>query len=130
MQLILYKEALRLDTGKDVSVYGYWLLPQYTFLTESDSVLGDNVIHYNTEPENRAAMKDLFEQVKNSYLFRMDQIRHGIIEEGELMPLADLDYFNQQGARNLYPLRGAYKNEGLKERPYGMDNLTLKGGLE
>ena len=130
MQLILYKEALRLDTGKDVSVYGYWLLPQYTFLTESDSVLGDNVIHYNTEPENRAAMKDLFEQVKNSYVFRMDQIRHGIIEEGELMPLADLDYFNQQGARNLYPLRGAYKNEGLKERPYGMDNLTLKGGLE
>lgn len=131
MQLILYKEALlSCNPGEEVSVYGYWLLPQYTFLTESDSVHGDNVIPYHTDPAERATMKNLFTQVKNSYAFRMDQIRSGIIEEGEMMPLADLQYYNEQDVRNLYPLRGAYKHEDLKERPYGNDNITLKGGLE
>lgn len=129
MQLILYKEGAGRMYDKRVSVYGYWLLPQYTFLTESDSVLGDNVIPYNTEPGVAATLKDLFEQIKNSYEFRMNQIRKGIIEEGEMMPLADLDYCNQKDGE-LYPLKGDYDVPTVKERPYGKDNITLKGGLE
>ena len=130
MQLILYKEAVKLIYRKDVSVYGYWLLSRYKFLTESASVEGDDVVPSHTEPGEAATLKDLFEQVKNSYVFRMDQIRRGIIEEGEMMNLADIEYYQKQDTLNLYPLRGDYNDQNLKERPYGNENITLKGGLE
>ena len=129
MQLILYKEAVQRLYGR-VSVYGYWLLSQYTFLTESGSVLGDNVIPYHTDPAEVATLKDLFVQIKNSYTFRMEQIRQGKIEEGEMMQLADLAYYQNQGPKNLYPLAKDYKKPDLKGRPYGKENITLKGGLE
>ena len=129
MQLILYKEAVQSIYGR-VSVYGYWLLSQYTFLTESDSVLGDNVIPYHTDPAEVATLKDLFAQIKNSYTYRMTQIRQGKIEEGEMMQLADIEYYQDQEAKNLYPLAKDYNKHDLKGRPYGNENITLKGGLE
>lgn len=130
MQLILYKEAVQSIYKEEVSVYGYWLLTQYTFLTESASVRGDNVIPYHTDPGEVDTLKNLFDQVKNSYKFRMEQIRNGKIEEGEMMQLADLEYYQNQERLNLYPLAKDYNKTNLKGRPYGEENITLKGGLE
>ena len=128
IQLILYKEAVERSLGGEVSVYGYWVFPRYQFLTESDSVVGDGVITYRTEPGTPEG-EDIFQQVCNSYTFRMEQIRKGFVEEGESFYLSDLYYFQNQVEENLYPLRGDYYDPTVKARPYGNQNSTLKGGL-
>ena len=129
IQLALYQEALVRKTGREVSVCGYWIFPRYEFLTECPGVEGDGVLRYRTEPGEMEGVKDLFGQVCNSYTFRMDQIRKGLIEEGECFALSDLEYWQRQGELNLYPLRGDYRTPGVKARPYGNKNITLKGGL-
>lgn len=129
IQLALYREALIRKTGREVSVYGYWVFPRYEFLTECPGVEGDRVLRYRTEPGEMDGVKDIFEQVCNSYRFRMDQIRQGLIEEGECFVMSDLEYWRRQGEMNLYPLRGDYYSPEVKARPYGNKNITLKGGL-
>lgn len=129
IQLALYREALVRKTGREVSVYGYWVFPRYEFLTECPGIEGDGVLRYRTEPGEMEGVKDIFEQVCNSYTFRMDQIRKGLIEEGECFAMADLEYWQKQGELNLYPLRGDYYSPDVKARPYGNKNITLKGGL-
>ena len=128
LQLILYKEALERSTGTPVSALGYWVFPRYEFLTECPSIVGDGVVHYRCEP-GEAPVADIFEQACNSYTFRMDQIREGIIEEGEGFVLSDFEYFASQMERNLYPLRGDYYEPSVKGSPYGNENITIKGGL-
>ncbi len=129
LQLILYKEALERSTGTPVSALGYWVFPRYEFLTECPSIVGDGVVHYRCEP-GEAPVADIFEQACNSYTFRMDQIREGIIEEGEGFVLSDFEYFASQMERNLYPLRGDYYETSVKGSPYGNENITIKGGLQ
>lgn len=128
IQLILYKEIVERTLGP-VSVYGYWVFPRYEFLTESGEVVGDGVVSY--QPEAGApAPPDIFTQVCNSYTFRLEQIRRGVIEEGECFEKEDLEYYREQDSRDLYPLRGMYGAPTAKARPYGDRNITLKGGLE
>ena len=129
LQLALYREALVRKTGREVSVYGYWVFPRYEFLTECAGIVGDRVLRYRSGPGEMDGAGNLFEQACNSYAFRMDQIREGLIEEGERFALADLEYWQKQGEKNLYPLRGDFYFPDLKARPYGNKNITLKGGL-
>ena len=124
LQLMLYKEIVERELGQ-VSVYGYWVFPRYEFLTESDDVAGDGVISYHPE-----VARNIFKQACNSYAFRLDQIRNGVIEEGETFEKENLEYFREQDSRDLYPLRGMYGATTAKARPYGNRNITLKGGLE
>ena len=54
----------------------------------------------------------------------------GLIEEGEGMELAYLQYQKDTISRQLYPLRPAYIDSALKTGSYGDKNIVLKGGLE
>lgn len=129
MQLVLYKAALEAD-NKKVYGYGYWLFPKYKFITELVPFQGDMVDNYRTLPEEQVGLNDVFLQVRNSYKFRYNQLLNGIVEEGELSPLTNLDYYKNQDILDLYPLRADYNDKTIKERPYGSINITLKGGLE
>lgn len=124
LQLALYREAVGKALGGKVSFMGYWVLPKHELLT-FEGVLPeqDDVVFYPDSGRN------VFKEVCNSYEFRMEQLKKGLIEEAETLPLADLDYFQKQESRGLYPLESLYKHDDLKGRPIGNDNLTLKGGL-
>ena len=66
----------------------------------------------------------------NSYSYRIKQIKSGIIEEGEKLELANLQYVKDSLSEQLYPLRGDYNDNTLKTTSYGNKNIVLKGGLE
>ena len=58
----------------------------------------------------------------------MQQLRQGILEEGEGLPLADLPYVAT--GIDLYPLEADFDKPELKARAYGDKNIVLKGGLK
>ena len=59
----------------------------------------------------------LYEQMKNSYTFRMEELRKGRIEEAETMDVFDDadGYYAQTLSRNLCPLSVTEKMEGRGE---------------
>ena len=125
LQLAMYREAVETGYGGNVSTMGYWVFPKHQLVT-FDGTLGDphdDIVYY---PDTG---RDVFAEVCRSYEFRLEQLRRGIIEEGELSPLSGIDYYNNQDGLGLYPLEPDYNDGGVKGRPIGMDNLTLKGGL-
>ncbi len=132
LQLVLYKEAAQISLGKEVSAYGYWLFPKQKFYTECPSIKGPNVMCFGDDGDVAPDTDKLFEMICNAYSFRMDQISRGIVEEGEMMELAGLEYWRKQDdeKKPMYPLKSAYNQDNLKGRPYGNPNITLKGGLE
>ena len=125
LQLALYSEAVRKHFGGSVSVLGYWILPKHQLLTIEGMLADDNedIVCFPSSG------REIFKEVCNSYTFRMNQLKNGIIEEGETMNLEDLDYYNKQEAMGLYPLETEYQKPSIKGHPIGNDNITLKGGL-
>ena len=131
LQLAVYKavvEQFLKDTGNNhtVSFTGYFVLPRHTLFTLYDTLKHHDSIEV-VESENN---NDLMTLATNSYTYRMEQLKAGLIEEGEGMALADLQYVKDTAKENLYPLRGKYKEENLKADSYGSKNIVLKGGLE
>lgn len=130
LQLAVYKAIVEqyLEDNKDkhkVSFMGYYALPRHTLYT-----VYSNLKHKNIEivtPENSV---DLMPLAANSYTYRMGQLKSGLIEEGESMELANLQYVKDTASKQLYPLRKDYSNETLKSTSYGNQNIVLKGGLE
>ena len=72
---------------------------------------------------------DIFEQARNSYTYRMEQLKAGLIEEGESFVFDDLQYARDTESHNLYPLEEQYGNEGVKAVNNWNKNIILKGGL-
>ena len=132
-QLALYAEAVSRKFGAHVSVVGYWMFPAHKFLTESwcaiDAQEDVKVFEAPFSGQNHG-LENIYEQICNSYSFRMEQLQNGIIEEGELLELADLEYYQAQEMNNLYPLEADYDNAELKAAAYGNANHILKGNLE
>ena len=130
LQLAVYKAIVEqyLKDKKDkhkVSFMGYYALPRQTLYT----IYGD-LKHENIKivvPENN---NDLMKLAKNSYTYRMKQLKSGLIEEGESMELANLQYVKDTLSEQLYPLRCDYNDATLKSTSYGGQNIVLKGGLE
>ncbi len=130
LQLAVYKAIMEkwLKDDKDehkVVFMGYYALPRHTLYT-----VYNNLNHKNIEvvvPENNA---DLMQLAANSYSYRIKQIKSGIIEEGENLELANLQYVKDTLSKQLYPLRGDYNDNALKATSYGNKNIVLKGGLE
>ena len=60
----------------------------------------------------------------------MKQIEQGVIEDAEGAALADIQYYNDMHAENLYPLKTDYNDSTIKGSPYAKSNLILKGGIE
>mgnify|MGYP003300184631 CR=1 FL=1 len=125
LQLALYKRAMEAE-GRPVSALGYFVLPQRKFLTSDTHIPASDVVEYI--PGKFAG--DHFTMACNSYLYRMAQIRKGVIEDAEGMELADIQYHKDSIKMNLYPLDTVYGDESRKGLPYGTPNLILKGGLE
>ncbi len=125
LQLAMYREAVKTAFGGDVSAMGYWVFPKHQLVTVEGAFWDEHedVVYY---PDTG---RDVFAEVCHSYEFRMDQLRKGIVEEGEKFGFLNIDYYNQQEVLGLYPLEADYDDDCAKGRPYGNENLTLKGGL-
>lgn len=131
LQLAVYRaivEQWQAAEGGDrkVSFMGYFVLPLHTLFTVYNTMNWSGNIEVVT-PENSA---DLMRWATNSFTYRMNQLKVGLIEEGEGLLLADLQYEKDTASRQLYPLRREYNSENAKAASYGNKNIVLKGGLE
>ena len=101
LQLALYKQLVEKELNKTVVATAYYLMPEnclystYPFQGEHTSVI--------TEEENIG--KNLFLQVKNSYKYRLEEIKKGKIELGEGKKADDLQYVKDTPDKGLMPLR-------------------------
>jgi hypothetical protein len=105
---------------------GYYILPKHQLLTHNGGVLTDTNIEV-VEPANT---DDIFQQAIRSYSYRKEQLLNGMIEEAELLPLANLQYIQDALEKDLYPLETDYEEHELKGTPYGQPNIVLKGRLQ
>lgn len=130
LQLAVYRAVLEQylkDTGDNhkVSFMGYYVLPRHTLYT-----IYETMHHSNIEVVTPEMARDLMALASNSYAYRMEQLKAGIVEEGEGLELANLQYQTDTSSQQLYPLRHAYSRETDKEMSYGCKNIVLKGGLD
>ena len=108
LQLALYKEMVEKELGRDVAAVAYYLMPE-NCLYSTTSFEGE---HTEKLEEEENVGKDLFLQVKNSYKYRLQQIKDGKIELGEGKLEKDLQYVNDTKKEGLMPLR---VRDGVKE---------------
>ena len=131
LQLAVYRAVLEkylIDTHSDhkVSFMGYFVLPRHTLYTVYDTLKPQKGSIEVVEAESG---RDLMQLAANSYTYRMNQLKTGLIEEGEGLEVADLQYERDTFAQQLYPLRRDYYAKELKGTSYGNKNIVLKGGL-
>ena len=126
LQLALYKAALEAKLGVTVITTGYFLLPKYHFYTVQDCGLS-SYTHVHVVPLEEP--NDIYEQARNSYTYRMNQLKAGLIEEGESFVFDDIQYAKDTESHNLYPLEPQYGDEGVKAVNNWNKNIILKGGL-
>ena len=131
LQLAVYRAVLEkylIDTHSDhkVSFMGYFVLPRHTLFTVYDTLKPQKGSIEVVEAESG---RDLMQLAANSYTYRMNQLKTGLIEEGEGLEVADLQYERDTFAQQLYPLRRDYYDKELKGTSYGNKNIVLKGGL-
>lgn len=91
IQLELYRREL-LAQGKQVSAVGYYLFPKCVLETPDFDTLKDTdgmVIINHIEPPHNA---DMFIQIQKSVMQRRNELKNGIIEEGEGMDIMPLPY--------------------------------------
>lgn len=108
LQLALYKEMVEKELGKEVVATAYYLMPE-NCLYSTSSFEGE---HTEKLEEVENIGKNLFQQVKNSYTYRLRQIQEGRIELGEGQPTDRLQYVSNTTDGNLMPLR---IRDGVKE---------------
>ena len=121
LQLAIYHKVVEKKLGK-VKFIGYYAIPRKTLYTPKNTLKPNDHIH-----EVEQTPMDIFTMAAKGYVYRWSQLKQGILEEGEGLPLADFDYSKQSG---LYPLKPDYDNAELKARAFGNKNITLKGGLK
>ena len=116
----------------EVKFIGYYAIPRKTLFTPKNTLVANSAV----EEVAKNNSEDIFEMAVKGYIFRWDQLRHGILEEGEDLPQDVLAYFHQP---DLYPLDVNYddkKNKKMSEGErrkacaYRDKNITLKGGLK
>lgn len=125
LQLAVYRKLVEKELG-EVKFIGYFAIPRKTLYTPENTLNVNSAIE---EVEKKESM-DIFEMAAKGYVFRWSQLRQGILEEGEGLPLAEISYTLQS---DLYPLEYVEsddKKEKLKATAYGNKNIVLKGGLK
>lgn len=107
IQLELYRQAIKAAEGRGVAAVGYYLMPRKQLITCDyedcfDPKTNHKLIHRIT-PADTA----LFAQLQNSYRVRIDEIKAGRIEEGEMMDFVALEdcYYRLLEEKGLYPLK-------------------------
>ena len=124
LQLALYTEAIKIDKKANVAFSGYYVFPKCEFYQNLGYIIppGDEL----TAEQLRD--REIFTQICNSYTYRMNQMRSGILEEADGCAIADTMYDAERMKYNLYPL-DSYNNVD-KDYAYGNTNMILKGDLE
>ena len=120
VQLALYSALIKQSENKDIKAAAYVLLPKATIITPGENLKGQNVIHINDAKD----LENVFETVRNSYKYRMDQFEKGILEIAD--GLADFDYFNDTEKENLVPLERDKDNKNIKKQDKYSDYLCFK----
>ena len=61
----------------------------------------------------------MFNELKNSYTYRRNELDSGRVEESELAKIKEIPYTkDQEGILPYYPLEGQYKRETDKKCPF------------
>jgi hypothetical protein len=105
IQLELYRQAvLAAYPDKKVAGVGYYLMPKKCLVTtDYPEIKGSKLIKH---VDSNSSANDLFQQIQNSYEFRMKEIKAGHIEEYELQDcLNDATcYVNNIEAKGLFSI--------------------------
>ena len=118
MQLEFYRQAAGKyfkQEPEDIKV-AYYLFPKCALFTtdfpESDHI---NKVAIDFDAKDRI----LFEEIKNSYEYRRNELDNGKVEDSELCKIAELEY--TKDTTNLtprYPLEEDYNKKSCKKCPY------------
>ena len=118
MQLEFYRQAAGIYFGQDPKEIkvAYYLFPKCKLFTtdfpESDHI---NKVEVDFEAKNRA----LFEEIKNSYKYRRNELNKGKVEDSELCKIEELEYTEDTSKLTpRYPLEEDYNKKGCKKCPY------------
>ena len=115
IQLELYRKAAMKHYGSDIAGVAYYLFPTMTMYT-SDFPESDYIRRIKVKTE--AAARNLFEEIKNSYKYRREELDLGFIEDSEMNSIEELKYTKAGSTTPLYPLDVAYGTKDLKSCPY------------
>jgi len=102
-QLALYSKMVQDEDRRPVAAVAYFLMPQAR-LYSTHEFKGPQFNVVKIEEGGSNAGKDLFTQIKNSYLYRKEQIEVGKIEQAEGMDVEGVDYAKDMESKNLFPL--------------------------
>lgn len=111
-QLAIYADLLGELTDNHTLPTAYFLMPiGRLFSTE------DFNSHWAKKVElaDDSVKGDIISRIVASYRYRRNEIMSGRIEMAEGGALAELAYFDDTEAYNLFPLKSAYEDENLKE---------------
>lgn len=115
IQLELYRKAAMKHYGSNIAGVAYYLFPTMTMYT-SDFPESDYIRRIKVKTE--AASRNLFEEIKNSYKYRREELDLGFIEDSEMNSIEELEYTKAGSTTPLYPLDVAYGTKDLKSCPY------------
>ena len=115
IQLELYRKAAMKHYGSDIAGVAYYLFPTMTMYS-SDFPESDYIRRIKVKTE--AASRNLFEEIKNSYKYRREELDLGFIEDSEMNIIEELKYTKAGSTTPLYPLDVAYGTKNLKSCPY------------
>lgn len=115
IQLELYRKAAMKHYGSNIAGVAYYLFPTMTMYT-SDFPESDYIRRIKVKTE--AASRNLFEEIKNSYKYRREELNLGFIEDSEMNSIEELKYTKAGSTTPLYPLDVAYGTKNLKSCPY------------
>lgn len=113
IQLELYREAVKKAwPGKDVASVGYYMMPRKQLITSDYPEISGSKLIKHVNPADITV--PLIQQIKNSYEFRMAEIRRGHIEEAETVDIKDIDscYHAKEESQGLCPLSVTEKTMG------------------
>ena len=115
IQLELYRKAAMKHYGSNIAGVAYYLFPTMTMYT-SDFPESDYIRRIKVKTE--AAARNLFEEIKNSYKYRREELDLGFLEDSEMNSIEELEYTKAGSTTPLYPLDVAYGTKDLKSCPY------------
>lgn len=113
IQLELYRQTVKATyPDKEVAGVGYYIMPRKQLLTSDfDELPGKKLVKHI----DQVAESKLSEQIKNSFKYRMNEIRNGHIEEAETMEILNVaGYYTDLENKGLCPMSVKEKLAGKK----------------
>lgn len=118
IQLELYRQAIKVAEGRGVAAIGYYMMPRKQLVTCDYDDLFDPSTNHKLIHCITPADTPLFAQLQNSYRLRIDEIKVGRIEEGEMTDFFAVDgcYYSRQAEKGLYPLKVKLKYDNPRSK--------------